>query len=374
MLWDIFCRVIDNHGDLGVCWRLSADLASRGHHIRLWVDDASALTWMAPQAKLNPQGWAQLQVAQGHVQVRPWSAALTQTDSPSGVWIEAFGCDLPHHFLQWAAVHSELATPVQTHLQTHLQTPVQTPVWLNLEYLSAESYVERSHKLPSPVMSGPLKGRTKWFFYPGFTNLTGGLIREAHITGLAEPHKAKVLADLSAPKLTSLFCYEPAALKEALQLKSLNLPNHVWQVAHGRGAVAFDQAYAQIPSTLRPRFEKLPSMTQTQFDALLSSCDLNFVRGEDSLVRALWAGKPFIWHIYPQDDGAHGPKLKAFLDWLQAPESLRLFHLCWNGLTDAPLPEIDLKAWQTCIQAAKARLLAQSDLVSQLLQFVAEKR
>jgi uncharacterized repeat protein (TIGR03837 family) len=264
--------------------------------------------------------------------------------------------------LQWAAVHSELATPVQT------------PVWLNLEYLSAESYVERSHKLPSPVMSGPLKGRTKWFFYPGFTNQTGGLIREAHITGLDEPHKAIVLGHLSDTQRTSLFCYEPAALKEALQLKSLNLPNHVWQVAHGRGAVAFDQACAQIPPTLRPRFEKLPPMTQTQFDALLSGCDLNFVRGEDSLVRALWAGKPFIWHIYPQDDGAHGPKLNAFLDWLQAPESLRLFHLRWNGLTDAPLPEIDLKAWQRCIQAAKARLLEQSDLVSQLLQFVAEKR
>ena len=362
MLWDIFCRVIDNHGDLGVCWRLSADLASRGHHIRLWVDDANALSWMAPQANLDPQGWAQLQVAQGHVQVRPWAAALTHTDSPSEVWIEAFGCDLPDHFLQWAAVHSELATSVQT------------PVWLNLEYLSAESYVERSHKLPSPVMSGPLKGRTKWFFYPGFTNQTGGLIREAHITGLDEPHKAIVLGDLSDTQRTSLFCYEPAALKEALQLKSLNLTNHVWQVAHGRGAVAFDQACAQIPPTLRPRFEKLPPMTQTQFDALLSGCDLNFVRGEDSLVRALWAGKPLIWHIYPQDDGAHGPKLNAFLDWLQAPESLRLFHLRWNGLTDAPLPEIDLKAWQRCIQAAKARLLEQSDLVSQLLQFVAEKR
>ena len=30
MLWDLFCRVIDNHGDLGVCWRLARDLAARG--------------------------------------------------------------------------------------------------------------------------------------------------------------------------------------------------------------------------------------------------------------------------------------------------------------------------------------------------------
>ena len=371
MLWDIFCRVIDNHGDLGVCWRLSADLASRGHRIRLWVDNASALTWMAPQANLDSQGWAQLQVAQGHVQVRPWSAALTHTDSPSEVWIEAFGCDLPDHFLQWAAVHSELATDVQT--------PVQSPVWLNLEYLSAESYVERSHKLPSPVMSGPLKGRTKWFFYPGFTAQTGGLIREAHIQNLAETSPSIALAAAPTPLQTSLFCYEPEALKEALQLKTLSSPSHVWQVAHGRGAAAFDlaideQACGATPATIKPPFKKLPPLTQSQFDALLRGSDLNFVRGEDSLVRALWAGKAFIWHIYPQDDGAHGPKLHAFLDWLQAPDSLRLFHLRWNGLTDAPLPEIDLPLWQTCVQAAKARLLEQSDLVSQLLQFVAEKR
>ena len=30
MLWDVFCRVIDNHGDLGVCWRLACHLAARG--------------------------------------------------------------------------------------------------------------------------------------------------------------------------------------------------------------------------------------------------------------------------------------------------------------------------------------------------------
>jgi hypothetical protein len=101
---------------------------------------------------------------------------------------------------------------------------------------------------------------------------------------------------------------------------------------------------------------------------------LNFVRGEDSLVRALWAGKAFVWQIYPQDDGAHGPKMNAFLDWLQAPDSLRRFHLSWNGLSLEPLPEVDLPAWQACAMAAQARLMQQMDLVSQLLQFVEEKR
>jgi uncharacterized repeat protein (TIGR03837 family) len=366
MLWDIFCRVIDNHGDLGVCWRLSANLAAKGHRIRLWVDDASALAWMAPQANLNSEGWAKLSLTSGEVEVRPWNTALTKTSKASDVWVEAFGCELPEHFVQWAHDAS-------SHLPPH-----KAPVWINLEYLSAESYVERSHRLPSPVMSGPLKGRTKWFFYPGFTEKTGGLLRESFIDeAYADPEmsSAQSMGLIPAyPSKTSLFCYEPEALTEALQLASLNASGHVWLVAHGRGAMAFDKALHNLPSKqARPSFEKMAPVPQSGYDELLRSCDLNFVRGEDSLVRALWAGKALVWHIYPQDDGAHAAKLNAFLDWLEAPPSLRQFHLRWNGLSNLPLPEIDLIAWRSCVQAARQRLMKQSDLVTQLLQFVAEK-
>ena len=116
---------------------------------------------------------------------------------------------------------------------------------------------------------------------------------------------------------------------------------------------------------------------QPAYDELLWACDLNFVRGEDSLVRALWAGQPLVWHIYPQDDGAHGPKLDAFLDWLQAPPSLRHFHWVWNGLAPGALPIVDaalLQIWGACVRAARERLLAQNDLLSQLLGFCASKR
>jgi uncharacterized repeat protein (TIGR03837 family) len=114
----------------------------------------------------------------------------------------------------------------------------------------------------------------------------------------------------------------------------------------------------------------LSLMPQTQYDALLHRCDLNFVRGEDSLVRALWAGKPFVWQIYPQGDGAHAAKLDAFLDWLQAPPDLRLFHRVWNGLSTAALPALNLPGWGAVALAARQRLLAQSDLVTQLMGFI----
>ena len=106
---------------------------------------------------------------------------------------------------------------------------------------------------------------------------------------------------------------------------------------------------------------------------MLWACDLNFVRGEDSLVRALWGGQPFIWHIYPQDDQAHHAKLEAFLDWLQAPESLRRFHRVWNGIEAGTLPGLNattLNAWQACAIAARQRLLAQPDLSLSLQHFV----
>ena len=151
--WDIFCRVIDNHGDLGVCWRLCADLAQRGHTVRLWVDDASALAWMAPQgcAGVTVHAWPREDA---------WQALTHNTAFAVGdVVIEAFGCELPEAFQ---------ALMVQG-------TP---PVWINLEYLSAEGYVARSHGLASPVMSGSARGATKWFFFPGFTPDTGGLLRE----------------------------------------------------------------------------------------------------------------------------------------------------------------------------------------------------
>jgi uncharacterized repeat protein (TIGR03837 family) len=116
----------------------------------------------------------------------------------------------------------------------------------------------------------------------------------------------------------------------------------------------------------------LPLVPQHEFDQLLWACDLNFVRGEDSIVRALWAGRPFVWQLYPQDDDAHHAKLAAFLDWLQAPPSWRAFHRSWNG-DRQPMPPLLPHEWAACASAARDRLLTQQDLVSNLLRFVADK-
>ncbi|MEG2879246.1 MAG: elongation factor P maturation arginine rhamnosyltransferase EarP [Comamonas sp.] len=356
--WDIFCQVIDNFGDVGVCWRAAAELAARGQQVRLFLDDASALAWMAPAP--HPAG----------LSVHPWPdrQALVPADGVGDVVIEAFGCTLPEPLLQ-AIARRQAAQPPGA---------AQSPVWINLEYLSAESYVERCHRLPSLLMSGAAAGLTRWFFYPGFTPRTGGLLREA---ALAERQAAfdrqawRAARGIDeATRLVSLFCYEPPALPALLeQLAAGDAPSHLL-VTPGRATDAVRAALA--PQSALPCTWLAPC-AQPQFDEMLWACDLNLVRGEDSLVRALWAGQAFVWQIYPQHDNAHHAKLDAFLDWLEAPPSLRLFHHAWNGMASPDsLPLLTaqmLGEWRDCVRAAGACQRARSDLVSQLQQFVAEK-
>jgi uncharacterized repeat protein (TIGR03837 family) len=356
MQWDIFCKVIDNFGDIGVCWRLCRDLAARGQQARLWVDDARALAWMAPGAP--PPG----------VQVRAWTAPLTLPDgfTPGEVLVEAFGCEPAPEFIAAYA--------------RRLQASGAKALWLNLEYLSAEAYVERSHRLPSPVTSGPGAGLTKHFFYPGFSAATGGLLREPTLTECRNQFHANAWRQqhgIAADALAiSLFCYEPPALPALLdQLAGWPQPCHLL-VTEGRASQAVRAALplrgdgvAEAARLGKLHLHFLPALSQDGYDHLLWACDLNFVRGEDSLVRALWAGKPLVWQLYPQRDGAHGPKLQAFLQAVSMPASLRGFHEAWNADAAQALPPLDLAAWQAWAGQASQRLQALPDLTGALVDF-----
>lgn len=359
--WDVFCHVVDNLGDIGVCWRFCADLAARGQTVRLWIDEPGDLGWMVPGA------------LEGHVdnvQVLHWTEPLAPgllAGLPlSDVWIETFGCHPPPEALE--------------HRAAAIAAGGREPVWVNLEYMSAESYVERSHRLPSLVSFGPMRGVGKWFFYPGFTPATGGLLRENDLTARQSAFDSNAwLASRGLPHTdrprASLFCYEPAALPAVLHQAGDAACD--WLITAGRAGDAVAAAQAQGLDTGLAALHRLPRLTQRDYDHLLWSCDLNFVRGEDSLMRALWAGKPFVWHIYPQHDNAHHAKLNAFLDWLQAPASLREMHHAWNGMASPATVWPGWEAvrdWTACVQAARARLRAQPPLGDQLIGFVLEKR
>jgi uncharacterized repeat protein (TIGR03837 family) len=363
MQWDIFCKVIDNHGDLGVCWRLAAQLAALGECVRLWIDDATALHWMAPAG------------CEG-VQVIDWLDPVAVQQAAAGpapdVLVEAFGCEPAPELIARFAEAPETGRPRS---------------WINLEYLSAEPYVERLHGLPSPVFKGPGAGLTKRFFYPGFTTATGGLLREPDLKERqARFDRVQWLAAQQIPwtegeRLVSLFCYEPSALADLLtQLADGPEPTRLLVTA-GRATHAV-KAHLSSEGARNPAahgrgalsISYLPYLTQADFDHLLWACGLNFVRGEDSLVRALWAGAPLIWQIYPQDDDAHHAKLNAWLDRLGAPPSLRRFHHVWNGFDASPLPPLETQGpWRETVRAARETLRAQDDLVTQLRHLIAQK-
>jgi len=356
--WDIFCHVIDNHGDLGVSWRLAVNLAERGHCIRLWVDDASALEWMAPHG--HPK-----------VEVSKWSDAEIALKT-GDVVIEAFGCRLPSHIENLIALHRS--------------------TWINLEYLSAEDFVMQSHGLASPAMQGPAKGLTKWFFYPGFVNGTGGLICETDLKQRQSAFDRNAWLARYAPEISktkayaqtrwiSLFCYEPSALQDLLKQLVINKTPTNLLITQGRSQRAVAQALnvLEIPASGAGnlQIEQLSHLSQTDYDHLLWACDLNFVRGEDSVVRAIWAGKPFVWHIYPQDDQAHHIKLQAFCETLQMPQDLAAIHAVWNDISGTPLPQIEQKHfenWTIWARQNANQLERQEDLVTQLERFVSQKR
>jgi uncharacterized repeat protein (TIGR03837 family) len=353
MLWDVFCRVVDHYGDVGVCWRLAADLASRGEKVRLWLDDATALAWMAPGG------------APG-VQVVAWHED-TPIPEPGEVVLEAFGCDPPDAFVR----RLQRATP---------------PLWIDLEYLSAERYVERSHGLASPQQLGPGAGQVKWFFFPGFTPATGGLLREP---GLLERRAAfdrrawlaaQGIALAPHERVASLFCYGAAPVRRLVDALAAGPPTLLLATP----GAATQQTLAALGPTLRRgalRVHAMPLLAQTEYDHLLWSTELNFVRGEDSFVRAQWAGAPFVWQAYPQADGAHAAKLEAFLalHLSGAPpalaEQVRALWRAWNGLATWPEPSPwpDAAGWPSLCTAWRERLATRQDLTTVLLRLAREK-
>jgi uncharacterized repeat protein (TIGR03837 family) len=373
----IFCKVVDNYGDIGICWRLARQLwREHGVRVTLWVDDLRSFRRICPQVDLA----LDTQDVDG-VLVRHWrdQEGSFAPDEIADIVIEFFAVDIPPGYVAAMAQ----------------RTP--RPVWFNLEGLSAEEWVEGCHRLPS--MHPRLK-LTKHFFFPGFTAKTGGLLHEA---GLDEQRAAfqadpAAMADfLSTLGLTaaemdalkvSLFCYPHAPVAELLRAWSEGDRPVTCLVPEG---VAAEAVQAFIGSDARAgahaargalSLRVLPFVPQPDYDRLLWACDLNFVRGEDSFVRAQWADRPFIWHIYPQDENLHHKKLRAFLGrYAEGLGELKTFSLGWNGAI-----EIDAMpaAWQD-LQAALPRIviraeewrrevLAHGDLTTKLLEFARDVR
>lgn len=373
--WDIFCTVIDNFGDAGVCWRLARQLADEYEiSVRLWIDDLHALQRLWPEIAVDTD----MQHIAG-VTVCQWRTPFAETDA-AVVVIEAFACKLPENY------------------ERAMARRAQPSLWINLEYLSAEPWVAECHGLVSPQGSSSLK---KYFFFPGFVPNTGGLLCERDLLDQRQAFQmdagardrflstfgVHVAADTT---VISLFAYTSAPVAELLDALAAGSEPVICLVPEGRlltqvarffGEAALAVAEQRTRGTLTVAV--LPFLRQDEYDRLLWSCDLNCVRGEDSFVRGQWAGRPLLWQIYPQQDDAHWIKLDAFLDvyrpMLSTSEASALTEAwyAWNGRGDMRAAWRGLQPLLPALRGAAANWAkqqsARTNLAAALVQFCANQ-
>ena len=415
---DVFCRVVDNFGDIGVTWRLVRQL-QREHNwsIRLWVDDLKSFQRLEARVDL----YALQQVIE-HIEIIHWGDPAPDL-IPYPIVLCSFSCDLPATYI--AQLHQRPA------------------LWLNLEYLSAETWVEGCHGLPS--LRGD--GLSSYFFFPGFNARTGGLLRERELLTRRDSWQkdpggqlqmlerlgvsaqalsawrlqSKVLShrsdidskrqsdvqDISLPpstreitlasqsdahrislspsvhsqaaRLLTLFCYPHAPVAQLLEALCTEPRASVVLIPEG---VAPELATGRLGPCKQVYVERIPFVSHPEYDQLLWMADLNFVRGEDSIVRAVWAGKPLIWQIYPQTEGTHLIKLEAWLKMSSLPTDIQDLMRNWNADTiSADLPNgfaqaVNLetyKQWSSHALALSHTLAQDIDFAQALHDFCASK-
>jgi hypothetical protein len=416
---DVFCRVVDNFGDIGVTWRLVRQL-QREHNwsIRLWVDDLKSFQRLEARVHLHA-----LQQVIEQIEIIHWGDPAPDL-IPYPVVLCSFSCDLPATYI--AQLHQRPA------------------LWVNLEYLSAETWVEGCHGLPS--LRGD--GLSSYFFFPGFNAKTGGLLREQDLltrrdrwqkdlasqrqllerlgvsaAALAawrlqstvssnrsefEQKRQSEVQDLSLPpsvhqitlapqggvhplslplsvhaqtaRLLTVFCYPHAPITQLLDALCADSRASVVLVPQG---VAPELTTRRLGPLQQVYIERIPFVSQPEYDQLLWMADLNVVRGEDSIVRAVWAGKPLIWQIYPQTEDTHLIKLEAWLKMSSLPTDIQDLMRNWNAdAVSADLPNgfaqaINAEAyaqWSSHALALSHTLAQEVDFAQALHDFCASKK
>lgn len=302
---DIFCEIIDNFGDIGVVYRISKELKKIFQNVRIRMVLNRLEEFKAINKKVKDIDFQEIDglicVTEKYVKEN------AETFGTADVFIEAFGCNVPEEYIKRAKENSKL--------------------WINLEYLSGEKWIEDFHLCESLIDSKTLK---KIFYMPGFSEKSGGVIIDSGFLERKEygkNNREEVLkkyfpnVDIKDKLIGTVFSYEKnfdnllEVLKDYERETLLILMGEKTQ-----------KSFSEIlQKKLRENFGKIIKygkitmmyadfLSQEEYEEVISAADFNFTRGEDSFVRGILLEKPFMWHIYLQEEKAHMDKIKAFTE------------------------------------------------------------
>lgn len=302
---DIFCEIIDNFGDIGVVYRISKELKKIFQNVRIRIVLNRLEEFKAINKKVKDTDYQEIDglicVTEKYVKENMESFGV------SDVFIEAFGCNVPEEYVKAAKENSKL--------------------WINLEYLSGEKWIEDFHLCESLIDSKTLK---KIFFMPGFSEKSGGVIIDSGFLErmkFGKENRDEVFKkyfkdfDLKDKFIGTVFSYEKnfenllETLKNYEKETILLLMGEKTQKSFSEILKKnLTEDYGNIVKYGKITMIYSDFFSQEEYEEIISASDFNFTRGEDSFVRGIVLGKPFMWHIYLQEEKAHMDKIKAFTD------------------------------------------------------------
>ena len=279
---DIFCEVVDNYGDVGVAYRLA-----RGFK-RIYPDKKLRFI-------INQMEEINLIKKSDDIEIVSYKD-ISKIESSADLILETFGCEIPKEYMDKALENSKLI--------------------INLEYFSAETWVDDFH-LQESFLGGKLK---KYFFIPGLSEKSGGVLldnefleRKKKVEENKEYYLEKFGINEKYDLIGSVFSYEKNFDSLIEELKKLD-KKILLLILSEKTQKNFIKYFDNNNNYDKIKIVKLPFFTYDKYEELLALCDFNLVRGEDSFARALLLEKPFLWHIYPQEENTHIKKLEGFLE------------------------------------------------------------
>ena len=302
---DIFCEIIDNFGDIGVVYRISKELKKIFQNVRIRIVLNRLEEFKAINKKVKDVDYQEIDglicVTEKYVKENMESFGV------SDVFIEAFGCNVPEEYVKAAKENSKL--------------------WINLEYLSGEKWIEDFHLCESLIDSKTLK---KIFFMPGFSEKSGGVIIDSGFLErmkYGKENRDEVFKkyfkdfDLKDKFIGTVFSYEKnfenllETLKNYEKETVLLLMGEKTQKSFSEILKKnLTEDYGNIVKYGKITMIYSDFFSQEEYEEIISASDFNFTRGEDSFVRGIILRKPFMWHIYLQEEKAHMDKIKAFTE------------------------------------------------------------